>query len=661
MTKGGKKMPFLESIVMAGGSEITKAVAAGLVKKAGAIFWEKRLEPLLKNRSAKRQIIDGAKRYVSRVDKATKAVPTVAVAKNIAPLSEIYVPLTLVDSSADFRVRLEKYPDELFERSTRILLTDTAGMGKSTTLKFLVQTALIDLKVLPVLVELRRIKPSQTLIDFVAEEFCGIANDDCRRMVADVLEGEAVLLLLDGYDEVDDSLRKQINSEICELSSRAEDCVIVVASRPDSELKSLAGFSEMTLQPLTQAEAFQLLGNYDKKGDTAARLIAKVTGNQQISEFLGNPLMVSLLYKAFNFKNTVPFKRNIFFRQVYDALYQDHDLSKGGGYERQKRTGLDIEDFHKVLRALGITTYFVGRVQYEAEKFHQHLIGAKTVSSVAFDPPKMRADLLSAVPLFVKDGADIRWAHKAFQDYFTAQYIYTDAPEALRQQLLERLMDEANPRRHENVLLILSDLDRGLVRKLAVAPVVRRLLAEYEASRFNGRPHGFRLFQYTKAGEVVRLSPDYASTVLMPNWQGFDDLLDKMRAAGGGVDMSRAHITHGFGSVAHVVFETYFVDTLALINTLEGEKPRPASRRYGADNDKVFGVASGVDVQPLSPLLASWSNADLIDKALDFSASLMSVKFLEESYARNLVSDVNRELPPNLAWLLSVLPKDETT
>ena len=70
-----------------------------------------------------------------------------------------------------------------------------------------------------------------------------------------------------------------------------------------------------------------------------------------VGEFLANPLLVSLLFKAFEYKQQVPFKKHVFYRQVYDALYHHHDLTKEPGFERKKHSGLDLEDFHRVLRA----------------------------------------------------------------------------------------------------------------------------------------------------------------------------------------------------------------------------------------------------------------------------------------------------------------------
>jgi hypothetical protein len=449
-------MAFFESMLMSSGAAATKAAAAALAKKSGAAFWDKVLAPKLSESKADKDVFARAKKYLGHVDKITKNITSVAVPGGTIPLSDVYIPLTLADQLREKRFRLDKYPEALFSETRRILVTDTAGMGKSTAFKFIVQTSLLRLEKIPLLVELRKIPEGVTLLEFICREFTG-SDKVAASVIENILAGGNVLLLLDGYDEVDDSLRKRVNGEIVSLANRFDACNFIVSSRPDSELKGLAGFAEYMIERLHQAEAFELIRKYGKNGDVAERLISKIRGNSQVRDFLGNPLLVSLLFKAFDYKNTVPFKRHIFFRQVFDALYQDHDLSKGAGFERKKKTGLDIEDFHKVLRALGIVTYLIGRVQYPSEEFHSAIDGAKKiVFPLEFDSGKLRSDLLSAVPVFQRDGTSIKWVHKAFQDYFVAQYIYYDGGKS-RDELVVRLISEDNPRKNENVLVILSD------------------------------------------------------------------------------------------------------------------------------------------------------------------------------------------------------------
>src|SRR5690606_8829753 len=101
---------------------------------------------------------------------------------------------------------------------------------------------------------------------------------------------------------------------------------------------------------------------------------------------------------------------------------------------------------------------------------------------------------LSSVPLFTKDGTDVRWSHKAFQDYFAAQYIYFDAQKG-RDELVRGLVDPENPRKNENILQILIDLDRELIERLVLAPMIDELVRAHKECVDGGTRIGFETFQ----------------------------------------------------------------------------------------------------------------------------------------------------------------------
>ena len=86
-----------------------------------------------------------------------------------------------------------------------------------------------------------------------------------------------------------------------------------------------------------------------------------------LEDLMVNPMLVSLLYKAYSYHPKVPFKKQIFYRQVFDALFDMHDSTKGGAFVRKKHCNLDIDEFHLVMRDLGFTTAKLGKIEYEKD------------------------------------------------------------------------------------------------------------------------------------------------------------------------------------------------------------------------------------------------------------------------------------------------------
>ena len=58
-----------------------------------------------------------------------------------------------------------------------------------------------------------------------------------------------------------------------------------------------------------------------------------------------------MLFTNFEHKQSILFKRHIFYRQVFNALFDSHDLSKGDSFERAKYSKLDSDELDRVLRA----------------------------------------------------------------------------------------------------------------------------------------------------------------------------------------------------------------------------------------------------------------------------------------------------------------------
>ena len=146
------------------------------------------------------------------------------------------------------------------------------------------------------------------------------------------------------------------------------------------------------------------------------------TEMKSISEFLTNPLLVSLLFTAFQHKQTIPFKKHIFYRQVYDANFESHDLTKGDSYTHDKYTKLEIDDFHRVLRHLGFSCLKQNqKIEFTKDEILSLIHNARVFCvDLDFSESDFLKDLLSTVPLFSKDGIYYRWAHKSLQDYFAA-------------------------------------------------------------------------------------------------------------------------------------------------------------------------------------------------------------------------------------------------
>jgi len=442
-------------------------------------FMDNVVTPYIRGISSKKienKINSRIAKYAKVVEYKTRIIPTIATSAGHLSLDDVYEPLVVATPDGGFEHLVDGYPVALFERSRCVAVTDDAGMGKSTLAKYIVRRSIVDSRSIPLLIELRRLRPNQSIISCLCDELAGGGpeSEEGAALIG-LFERGNFIFVLDGFDEVEDDARPEIVSEINEISTRFQFCYFFLTSRPEYAASLFPEFCELEIEPLSKEQAYSLIRRFDGHRQHARLLIPKIE-QAGVSEFLGNPLMVTLLYRAFEKRNSIPPKRSTFFRQVYDALFEDHDLSKGDAFTRKKECALDAEDLHKLLRALGFETFRSGRVSYNRAELLDFINAACARAGFEVDAKKVLQDLLKAVPIFLRDGLELKWYHKSFQEYFTAQYILFDTRDR-REALISKVFSSPDVEIYREIFRFLGEGDIDLLRDICVLPYVEELLA----------------------------------------------------------------------------------------------------------------------------------------------------------------------------------------
>lgn len=379
-------------------------------------------------------------------------------------LEHYYVPLTLEMVSHKEpvpKIKIDTFPNDLFAVHKDILVVDTAGMGKSTLLKFIFLKQIEKGGSIPIFIELRRISKETPFLTFLMSEL-KIGGDSVNEaFLKKCLQDGIFTFYLDGFDEVSDELKKHVSNELVQLKTTSNGNRFILSSREEPSLYSLNEFRRFRIKPLEKDEAFILIRKLASRTEIAESLIKKLSEAKEdnLDEFLRNPLLVSLLVKSYLHSPVLPVRLSEFYRQVFDALYQNHDARKElGGYARKKNSGLDLDKFHKALRALGYVTYRDAKLEFTTDELLIQIERAKTlISDSQFSATDFQDDLLRAVPIFVKEGNSLRWAHRSLQEYFAAAYICMDAKG--RQEKILLKLCEQSPDRNANLLQLCADID----------------------------------------------------------------------------------------------------------------------------------------------------------------------------------------------------------
>ena len=431
--------------------------------------------------------------YFHRTFKKLAVVNTLVFHNSQRLLNDIYIPLTISQTNDNVMIKttINNYPQQLSDEFHNILITDTAGMGKSTMMKKIFISAIYENCGIPLFIELRRLKKSKKLIDEIQEQLSPFEKNFDRQLLLELLAQGGFIIILDGYDEITLSDRVTVTEDIQNFISKASNNHFFMTSRPENALSCFGDFQEFRIDALAKNEAFALLHKYDNQGEISSLLIEKLQEDdmKNIDEFLTNPLLVSLLFTAFEYKQLIPLKKYLFYRQVFDAFFDAHDLTKGDSFIHDKYSKLSIDDFHRVLRHIGYNCLKQQKNEFSKDETLKLIEQSKKFCiGLSFNESDFLTDLLKTVPLFTQDGIYYRWAHKSLQEYFAAQFIYMDSKEK-QNDILLGIYNHSQLEKFTNILDLYYDMDYKTFRNVIEYCLLKDYCKKYASTSISYKKH----------------------------------------------------------------------------------------------------------------------------------------------------------------------------
>ncbi|MGE8022121.1 NACHT domain-containing protein [Peribacillus frigoritolerans] len=369
--------------------------------------------------------------YLNRTYRDQNNFNIIALGLQQVKLESTYIPLTIYSTEKSEMITLDSYNAEFAEKYKRIVIEDTAGMGKSTLMKKLFISAIQQNEGIPIFIELRHLTKKKDILDTIIENINPMKETHTKEFILEVMDRGDFIFFLDGYDEIPFQHKENVTKQIKQFISNANNNIFFLTSRLDDSLSSFGEFQKFEIQDLSKIEAFSLIKKYDEitQLDLASSIIKQIEETiegdrfSELESFLGNPLLVSFLYLTFKHKKDIPALRIDFYRKVYDALFELHDLSKES-FKREKYSGLSSGNLQKVLWKLGFLCLRENDNDYDKNKLLKLISHAKNSPYFKeIQEDYILKDLLETVPLFTTIGLGYKWSHKSFMEYFAAYFI----------------------------------------------------------------------------------------------------------------------------------------------------------------------------------------------------------------------------------------------
>ena len=423
-----------------------------------------------------------AKRYGQAKSFFVRSIPT--------NIYDFYVPLGVTAGD----IKLGKVTLSSVESlTTRAVVAAPAGAGKSMLLRHFFLNAIQTSDRVPIFVELRSLhNENKTIIDAINENLRTFGFDLGDTYVQKAMKLGHFIILLDGFDEVVSESRRNVSNQIVVLAEQARDCIIIVSSRPDDTFSGWEDFTEFTIAPLNVDEACELVEKLPFDEDLKKKFLADLRNFlfDRHESFLSNPLLLSIMLLTYGESADIPKKLGLFYNQAYEALFQRHDALKGG-YQRDRLTSLDIQDFARIFAAFCLQTYDNRSFQFSRSDALKYISKAKTYVSINVKEEDYLRDCLQSVCLLMEDGLNVVFSHRSFQEYFVARYINSAYPRVQR-QLLDRFIRLI---RIDGVYSLLYEINPALVERELLVPKLEHIFDNLKVKRRIGITHFLRFMK----------------------------------------------------------------------------------------------------------------------------------------------------------------------
>jgi len=379
---------------------------------------------------------------------------------------------------------------KLFSKKQCITLIGNAGSGKSTVVKYLFLNAIDKQFRIPIKIELRYLNDYDGIvIDFIKDKIFKLnklATND--RIIERLMNSGDFVFFLDGYDEITSAKKEKITKEIDDLVKLYNKNFYLLTSRPHTEIDLLPLFHNFEVCELSSEDINNFIGKQipEEERELSRKIIEAVNSKENASykSFLSNPLLLSMFILTFQSYSSIPQKRNVFYSQVFDALFSVHDSMSKLAFVREKQSGLSKEQIVEVLKLFSFLSYFDEKPAFSGLYLDEKLklIKAKK-KNIAFDNDKLITDLQVAIGILNKEGTDYTFPHRSLQEYFAVTYILTlndDNKKIVYQKIISNLTgkNSFNQASRDNFHLLISELDdRGVIR-FALIPYFEQFIAE---------------------------------------------------------------------------------------------------------------------------------------------------------------------------------------
>lgn len=371
-------------------------------------------------------------------------------------------------------------PRDLFKKYPYITIIGSAGSGKSTLTKALYLNAIKERYKIPILIELRNLNECEVGIEnFILSRIVDNDLEPSLKIAKKALKEGHFLFILDGYDEIFSNKKQKFIDDIGKFVDKYLKNKYVITSRPGSGIEGYDRFHNFDVCSLSETDVVKFIVKMvdnEERQQRILNLVSEQKGNY--SEYLKNPLLLSMFILAFESHPEIPRRKSAFYKNVFDTLYSKHDGITKNSYPREKRTKLQREDFERILALFSYLSLYDGEIQFTKEYFEEQIIKIKAAYGYSFDTNDLLFDFETSISIFVREGFEYKLPHKTMLEFFATEFLSrlaTEKKQAAYNNLFSKILRKGNDNAH-TLYTLCEEQDKLNFYEYYIIPSVEEML-----------------------------------------------------------------------------------------------------------------------------------------------------------------------------------------
>ena len=323
---------------------------------------------------------------------------------------------------------------KLEAESKYVIIQGIGGIGKSMLLThlFLSSAESADTDGTPILLSLKDYKENTcNIVDFIWKSIKEYDAEISQLDIINALQNKGLILLLDGLDEIQSSIRDAFNQDLEAFIKSYPGNTIIMTSRPVYSFLSYSKFSLFDIQELTKSQAIELVEKLEFWDEDGKRSFLEALDKSLYyshRQFASNPLLLTIMLMTYSSFGEVPAKMHVFYSKAYETMARLHDASKGS-FKRPLHTELTPEEFSKLCAQFCARTYKDEVLEFDFRLFSAYMnkVLEKTDRAYRDIPPRdFLLDLTDNLCIMYHEGEKYYFIHRSFHEYFAALHFASE-------------------------------------------------------------------------------------------------------------------------------------------------------------------------------------------------------------------------------------------